>query len=356
MTDACLQLLAQQAHQVDGPQLLIADENLTGTALQLLSKEKVSLITNRYDLYQQALLLGFTSLYSDFDFSAFVDKSIAQVLYRVSKEKPVTHHIINSTRRILASNGKLVLTGEKKDGIKTYANKAALFFGDDSTCKKHGSVYLATIDHRTSEQPPLDDQHYLKLRACIPTNSQSLYSKPGLFGWSKIDQGSAFLVEYLPTLFQSLGELPNSVLDLGCGYGYLSAMMHEYIEANAPHSPPNNINIVATDNNAAAIAACTKNFDLLGIDGQVIAGNCADTIDQAFDVVICNPPFHQGFGTNSQLTQRFVDSAYQHLNRGGKALFVTNSFVPIEDCAEKQFEIKRLAKNKGFKLILLSKH
>lgn len=348
MTDACLQLLAQQVHLVDGPQLLIADENLTGSALQLLPREKVSLITNRYDLHQQASSSGFNSCYSDFDFSVLADKSIAQVLYRVSKEKPVTHHIINSSPRILTSNGKLILTGEKNDGIKTYVSKAALFFGDDAHSKKHGSTYLAVINQQVSEQPPLDDQHYRELRACIPTNP-SLYSKPGLFGWNKIDQGSAFLVEYLPELIDSLGGIPNSVLDLGCGYGYLSAMMHLHIEANSTH-------IVATDNNAAAIDACTKNFDALGIDGQVIAGNCADNIDRTFDAIICNPPFHQGFGTDSQLTQRFVDSSYQHLNRGGKALFVTNSFVPIERCAEKQFEIKQLAKNKGFKLVLLSKY
>ncbi|MDX2349328.1 MAG: methyltransferase, partial [Porticoccus sp.] len=72
--------------------------------------------------------------------------------------------------------------------------------------------------------------------------------------------------------------------------------------------------------------------------------------------VICNPPFHQGFTTDNQLTQRFVTSCHQHLKAGGMALFVVNRFVPLESCAEPLFQVSKFGENKGFKLVLLEKH
>ena len=369
MADTCLQLLVQQAHHVDGPQLLVADENLRGRDLPLFAKKNTALLTNRYDLYQQALNAGLNSYFSDFDFSPFADNNFDQVLYRVSKEKLVTHHIINSAKRVLSNSGYLTLVGEKSDGIKSYTDKAGRYFDDNnhakSKAKKNGTAYIATIattthsattQPQTSAQQPLDDGDYPQLRPCITIDGKTLLSKPGLFGWNKIDQGSAFLADHLNDFFQmlnqNLGRKPNNILDLGCGYGYLSMMAHQFTTPD--------ISIVATDNNAAAITACTENFSLLGINGEVIVSNCADDIEQqlnvvGFDAVICNPPFHQGFDTNNELTQRFVTSSYRHLISGGMALFVANRFVPIENCAEKFFEITKLAENKSFKVILLKK-
>jgi 16S rRNA (guanine1207-N2)-methyltransferase len=349
MTDPSFQLLVQQLHQMTGPQLLVADENLGGAPLHLLPADTITLITNRYDIYNQAQSSGLNCHFNDFDFSSFGDNSFSQVLYRVSKEKPVAHHVINNSRRLLTNNGTLVLSGAKTDGIKTYTDKAARYFGTRATPEKHGSVYRGVIRHQSSTEQPLDDQDYQRLRPCIPltspSNDQLLYSKPGLFGWNKVDQGSAFLAEHLSDFFGRFRNTPRHILDLGCGYGYLSITARQCVEAT----------ITATDNNAAAIAACSKNFSLAGIDGEVIAGDCAENIAKTFDAVICNPPFHQGFTTDNQLTQRFVTSCHQHLKTGGMALFVVNRFVPLESCAESLFQVSKLGENKGFKLVLLEK-
>ena len=358
MPNPFFQLLLQQASQISGPQLLIADENLKGAPLHQLLIQNITLITNRFDVSEQARTAGLNYYFSDFDFSSLADNSFDQLLYRVSKEKSVTHHIINSAQRLLKQEGSLVLTGEKNDGIKTYTDKACHYFGNITKPKKQGTTYISVISNQQrshqqlssqgSHPPPLDDCDYPQLRSCITVDDQKLFSKPGLFGWNKVDQGSAFLVDNLTEFFQRVGKEPKQILDLGCGFGYLSLMASKYTNAQ----------IVATDNNAAAIAACSKNFSEFGISGEVIAGDCAGNINKKFDAVLCNPPFHQGFDTDNLLTQCFVDSSYKHLKQGGKALFVTNRFVPIERCAEKLFKtgnIEKIAENKSFKLLLLSK-
>lgn len=348
MPDTFLQLLTQQARLISGPQLMIADENLKGAPLHALPTKNMTFISNRFDLSEQAHSTGLACEFSDFDFSRFADSSFEQILYRVSKEKLVTHHIINSAKRLIKPGGNLVLVGEKNDGIKTYTDKAGHYFGYKTKPKKQGTAYISVIQKQDIEAPALDDDDYPQLRSCLEIDNKPVLSKPGLFGWNKIDQGSAFLADHLPEFFHRLGNKPTSILDLGCGYGYLSLMANKHTDAK----------IVATDNNAAAIAACSQNFLAFGIHGEVLAGDCAQNINQTFDAVLCNPPFHSGFGTDAQLTQQFVTSSYKHLNSGGKALFVANRFVPIESCAEKHVKptnIEKIAENKSFKLVLVSR-
>ena len=353
MPNPFFQRLLQEARKTSEPQLLIADENLKSAPLHLLLEQNITLITNRFDLGKQAHAAGLNYHFNDFDFSSLVDSSFDQLLYRVSKEKFVTHHVINSAQRLLKQGGNLVLTGEKNDGVKTYTDKACRYLGSTAKPKKQGTTYISVISNQqcpnqSSAETPLDDGNYPQLRSCITIGDQVLFSKPGLFGWNKVDNGSAFLVDYLAKFFQHLEKEPKQILDLGCGFGYLSLMASNHTNAQ----------IVATDNNAAAIAACSKNFSEFGINGKIVAGDCADNINEKFDAVLCNPPFHQGFDTDNVLTQSFVDSSYQHLNQGGKALFVANRFVPIERCAEKLYKtknIEKIAENKSFKLLLLSR-
>ena len=113
---------------------------------------------------------------------------------------------------------------------------------------------------------------------------------------------------------------------------------------------------IVFDNNAAAIIACEKNFQAQQINGRVIADDCAENITEQFDAVICNPPFHQGFGIEGDLADRFLQACHSHLKAGGRALFVVNNFVPLERKARKYFSnVDLLAENGSFKLIILEK-
>ena len=345
LTDPAFQLLLDPLRQESGRQLLVSDENLHDVPLDELKNRDVLLVTNRYDLYENSRAQGIASEFSDFDFNHFSDGSFSQILYRVSKEKPVVHHIINQARRLLPDGGILIMAGAKNDGIKTYAEKAGHYFGDRARPEKQAATYRVRIRHLTSTEPALEDQQYALIRPCVPWQDKQLFSKPGQFGWNKIDQGSAFLATHLKDFFQSLDRPPTNILDLGCGYGYLSVMAAQLTDAE----------ITATDNNAAAVASCQKNFIEQPIRGTVIASNCGDRLTQRFDAVICNPPFHQGFNTDHALTRRFVTSCHRLLRSGGHALLVVNRFVPLERFAEGDFDVQKLDENRSFKLILLTR-
>ena len=68
-------------------------------------------------------------------------------------------------------------------------------------------------------------------------------------------------------------------------------------------------------------------------------------------------PFHQGFKTDSRLTEKFLKSAAQHLKPSGRALFVVNQFVPLEKLAQPAFaRCDKIFEANGFKLVVLSKN
>ncbi len=344
MTDPTFLKLLAEVRTNTGKTLLIADENLPGAPLATLAAANVTLLTNRYDVWLTAHEAGIDSYFNDFDFSTFTPGSYTRICYRVSKEKPVVHHIINSAFALLTNNGELILAGEKNDGLKTYSKKAATCFGGSSGAhtEKSGTSYLAFIQ-RESQSPaePLDDKNYSQLRPVVEIDKHSLFSKPGVFGWNKIDQGSAFLVEQLPAF---LNGLPNdsTLLDLGCGYGYIAVSASQYPFAR----------IVATDNNAAALLACHRNFAELNINGEVIAGDAGSEIDAQFDVILCNPPFHQGFATDGGLTDKFLAATKRLLHPEGKALFVVNAFVPLPQKAASLFNnVETIAENRSYKVI-----
>ena len=319
MSDPSVELLAQQLHDLEGKCLIVADENWDDapwlTIAQSGSAKRI-LRSNRYEIAQAAAQAGVSTKFSDFDFSDLEAGSFDSVLFRVSKERAVSHHIINQASVLLKRGGALMLSGEKTDGVKTYTGHANKLFGDSCQPKKCGNYYLSRLTKYSDDGKLLDDKNYLALRSIGGPENLPLQSKPGIFGWNKIDQGSALLINQFPQGFEQ---------------------------------------ITATDNNAAALNACTTNFAALKVDGTVISGDAGSQLEERFDAIICNPPFHQGFNIDSELTAKFLTASKRLLAPRGRALFVVNNFIALEKKALDYFpRVREVARSGSFKLIMVS--
>lgn len=350
--DAALQLCLPYLRNSE-QSVLCLDENIAGEIQQAPSGCQV--ISNRFDVA------------AGFDQSIFNDWQIEQrdidcLAFRLSKEKAVNHCIINQAIKAVKDGGLIVFAGQKNQGIKSYAKAVKKLLGN-CEIEKHGMDYLCLATaHTDTQAESLDDQDYHQLRATLQYKDFEILSKPGQFGWNKLDQGSLLLLELLKTELEK--QAAKEVLDIGCGYGLLSiglVLEHKLDK------------LIATDNNAAAIASCLANLTTAqqnwnqnpkGSDPfstkpfpsfTVVADDCAKGIAQKVDTVICNPPFHQGFDVENQLTDKFIKSARDHLVKGGRAYFVVNSFIGIEKKAKKYFEkIDCLENNRQFKVLRLS--
>jgi 16S rRNA (guanine1207-N2)-methyltransferase len=353
MIDLAAQWIQQQVFESDTNenQLWLMDENHLNTVAANQTDRKIQVISNRWDVAEEAKQNGFNAEFSDFDLSQIADNSLDAIFYRISKEKPLVHHLFNQAWRCLKPGGQIYLAGYKNEGIKTYVEKLAKIFCDSQKAIKEGALYTAQLTKQSiySKADCLDDQDYSNLRLMLDNNSQEFFSKPGLFGWNKVDLGSELLVNHLDKL--PLTEIaPHNCLDLGCGYGYITLAASKNRHCHSIKS------WTMTDNNAAAIIAAEKNIMAAGLNGKVIPDNCAISINETFDLILCNPPFHQGFNPDADLTEKFLRETKRLLSKKGIAFFVINQFVPLETKAEKYFSrIQLLHKEAGFKLISLQK-
>lgn len=349
MTDAPTSWLLEQIRQHATTQSLwFSDENVLHQLPDAQHwPQKPALMTNRWDIAEHAKRLGFSAEFNDVDLSKIADNSVDHIFYRISKEKAVTHHLINQAQRVLKPLGVLWISGQKNEGVKTYIEKASALFGCGKNIQKDGMSYSSQLVKKDKSGELLNDENYRELRECLSINNKSVLSKPGQFGWNKLDQGSEFLIDQVTQALVTENLSFEHFLDLGCGYGYLTiASQHLPIKQRT-----------LTDNNAAALITASANCKHLNIAAEVIAGDAGEQLPKYFDLILCNPPFHQGFSVDGDLTDKFLRNAAKQLTEKGLAYFVVNQFIALEKKALPYFtQINLIAQNKSFKVIELRKN
>ncbi len=347
MIDHAFALLVPTLNNLQGRVLWLVDENISAEAIaRIKPRAELKVISNRFDSVSLLRRAGFSVQLSDFDFFG-LEACYDAVVYRISKEKALVHHIINSSMYCLVDGGNLLLSGYKNEGIKTYTKKAGQLLGE-TVEKQRGnkSAQCVTLCNSGGDSQRLEDKDYSEIRRLEVDKDTVFYSKPGVFGWEKIDRGSQFLIEQLPVLLEAFPHPPRSAVDLGCGYGYLSLKLATMLDTK----------ITAVDNNIAAVNCCRKNFQASAIDAEVDCDDCGDSLQAGFDLLLCNPPFHQGFDLESDLSDKFIAASHRLLGSDGKAVFVVNAFIPLERKAKGLYaRVDVVANNKSFKVLLLSK-
>lgn len=308
--------------------LWLADENALDTLQTLESNPSptttLHIVTNRYDIYQLAQQKNISAAFNDFNLSdlPFTPK---RIIYRISKEKSLTHYLLNQSAQQLSHDGELIISGKKQEGIKSYAGNLSKIIGCQGKLKKTKNDYCAVFS-QFENKAWLDDQQYSQLQQPF-TQAPSLYSKPGVFGWNKIDQGTELLLKTLPIVLDDHPHAIHNILDLGCGYGWIFANLGKYFPLEQQ-----TIHVTATDNNATAIVCAQENAKQSSHDITIVADDCASQIQQQYDLILCNPPFHQGFSHDKSLTRKFLTQTKRLLSPTGIAVFVVNEFIkfPVE--------------------------
>jgi len=345
----CHDLLIKEINNSELTSLWIVDENFPLDFIpQILPRGTLYAITNRAELSDALKNNSISTLLSDFDIKKaqeFAGKDFEQIFYRVSKERALVNHCINSSQECLSETGELVLIGEKHDGIKTHAKNAEKVFARKSTIKKYSNAYTARlIKQKDKPSALLDSKNYSEIRPIV-VGEFAFLSKPGVFGWHKIDDGSRLLIDTLMKDEVLLGQHYRRSLDLGCGWGYLTLATQTF----------NIDQRIASDNNIAATCAAEENFRENKLTVETILEDCGRSLKGPFDLILCNPPFHRGFDVSGALTQKFLDTTFRLLSQQGSAIFVVNQFIPLAKLASDDFKVRSLKKTKSFEVIELRK-
>lgn len=138
---------------------------------------------------------------------------------------------------------------------------------------------------------------------------------PGVFNGGRLDIGTRALLSVLDRVPDA-----RTAVDLGCGSGVLAATL-------AVRRP--GTEVLATDVSAVAVASARRTAQLNGLTTMTALQDDAGSSipDASVDLVLLNPPFHDGGTVHTGIASKLFASAARMLRPGGELWTVYNSHL-----------------------------
>lgn len=246
--------------------------------------------------------------------------------------------VAQALKRVKAG-GLVVVAGGKEDGVQPMRKRlAGLGIEAEHMPKYHGVALWFNTPEDTGAA-------VARLGARDTLVDGRFHTRPGMFSHDRIDDGSELLASRLPEAFDG------NAADFGAGWGYLSIMLAE----RAPRT--------------ARIDLFEADFEALECARANLAANCPkltarffwqdltrEPAKEKYDLVIMNPPFHQGHAAEPGLGQTMIKAASQALRGGGQLLLVANRGLPYETILAEEFrEHGETCRNARFKVLWAKK-
>jgi len=247
------------------------------------------------------------------------------VLCHLPRGRDVQRELIRAAAWVLRPEGRFYFVASTGVGVKGAVGYARELFGRCGVVRQKKGYHVAmTVRPERMELPPLQ-AGYVTHRVVIDGIETSLVSKPGVFAWDRLDEGTARLIDSMTV---GAGD---RVLDLGCGTGLAGL-------AAARRVPNGAVVLVDTDLRAVRSARYTLQANGVANADVRLSDGVSQVISQRpFDVVIANPPFHQGREVNYDVAHQFVRGSQRVLRPGGRLFLVANRFIGYDDLIRQTF-------------------
>jgi len=279
--------------------------------------------------------------------SAVHGQAFDLVAIHAPREKEVVRQCVRDAAILLRPGGRCYLAGANRSGVKPAIRYLEEIFGQAQVLGYKGGsrVALAVKGERTRIEEAASKEYYSfrEFAAQVRGKSYIWAAKPGLFSWDGVDEGTRRLVENMEMGPQ------DRVLELGCGYG-LAGLVAAGMACRGK--------VVLLDADCVAVEAAQRTLARNEVaNAQVVLSDCGAALlpvsvggplssgapgtspwsggetglrgqEHTFDVVITNPPFHQGRGVSYQVARQFIRDAVALLRPGGRLYLVANRFIP----------------------------
>jgi 16S rRNA (guanine1207-N2)-methyltransferase len=295
-----------------GARVILTDRNVVAieAATQTLSANGV---------HVDALHLGHGSFGLSSDLAADV------VAIRIPHEKLALLQLLHDAFAILKVGGRCYVAGATNEGIKSAARIAEGIFGNVATIAAEGGHRVLRADKTAEVRSPnteftgpyLHHDVFSEQMLTLRGNSYLLSSRPGVFSWDHLDEATAILVEQMDV------RADDRVLDMGCGYGVLGV-----VAGSIANTHP----VTMIDADSEAVRSAAESARSAGLsNARILASDVASAVlEEQFDLVVTNPPFHVGKSTDLSVPIQFIYDAWTVLAPGGRLTLVANRTLPYE--------------------------
>ncbi|MBC8090235.1 MAG: methyltransferase [Phycisphaerae bacterium] len=251
---------------------------------------------------------------------------------RIPHEKQALLQLLHDAFHMLKPGGGCYMAGANNEGVKPAQRTLAEIFGNANKLAEHSSHRVVVATKRSEApatpdifaSPFLEGDAFMEVFATLRSEPLTVYSRPGVFSWEHPDEATTLLADHMVI---NAGE---SVLDLGCGSGALGVVA-------ARLSNGGRVRLVDAD--IEAVRSSRGTIEVSGVTNCSVAISdvASAVIDEHFDVVVSNPPFHVGKATNLELPLQFIHDAWHVLNAGGRLYLVANRTLPYESMIQERF-------------------
>ncbi|WP_299492896.1 methyltransferase [uncultured Shewanella sp.] len=163
----------------------------------------------------------------------------------------------------------------------------------------------------------------------VPEYQLTLHNLSNVFAANKLDIGARFMLNHMPE-----GHF-NHIVDLGCGNGILGLRASQLFS---------DANIHFIDDSDMAVTSAKKNWRANSFpaeQGYFYWSDCLSELPEEVepDLIICNPPFHQGEAITDHIAWQMFVEARRRLAKGGILHIVGNRHLAYH------VKLKRIFKN-----------
>lgn len=275
------------------------------------------------------------------------DLQADSVAIRIPQERLALLQLLVDAFTLLKVGGRCYIAGATNEGIKTAAGTIEKLFGNARVLSRDSSHRVISAVKRTAspasadelDNPFLEGDAFNELDATLRGKQYKLYSRPGVFSWDHIDEATTILADVMQV------QAGDSVLDLGCGCGALGV-----VAASLSGGGP----LTMVDADVEAVRSATRSADANGVANyRALTSDVATAVlDERFDVVVTNPPFHVGKTTDLNVPMQFISDAWEVLVHGGRLFLVANRTLPYEQAIKHRFgNVAKLHDGPRFKVL-----
>jgi 23S rRNA (guanine1835-N2)-methyltransferase len=146
----------------------------------------------------------------------------------------------------------------------------------------------------------------------VPGIPAPLVNLPGVFSAERLDPGTRLFLKAL-----TIPEGPLRILDFGCGNGVIG-IFAALVNTGAK--------ITSLDDSRMAVDSARINAARNGVDDRlkVLHAFSLDSVPGRFDLIVSNPPFHQGARISLDTSLQMFNAAARKLVPGGRLCIVAN--------------------------------
>jgi 23S rRNA (guanine1835-N2)-methyltransferase len=250
--------------------------------------------------------------------------NLSLVLMKIPKNLNYFAHQLARLSRILPAGTKVLIAAKAK-----VINPALLALLDKnlgsasaSLAWKNTRVITCISDGRARHLPE-------EVTWPVPDLGLKLSNLSNVFAANKLDIGARIMLDNMPA-----GEF-HSIVDLGCGNGILGLRAAQLY-------PDAKLHFI--DDSEMAVASAKANWQRNGFAGDKAEFHWDDCMSHlcdevAPDLVLCNPPFHQGEAITDHIAWQMFLDARRKLTRGGMLQVVGNRHLGYH------IKLKRLFNN-----------